>query len=273
MADNRPIGVFDSGVGGLTVVKELRRCLPNENIVYFGDTKRVPYGTKSDDTIKQFAREDEAFLLSQDVKLIVAACGTVSAVASSTGNDLPVEFIGVVVKAAEAAVKATKNNRIGVIGTQASIKSDAHRKEILKLLPNANVYTKACSMFVPMVESGWTSSEDVAVNRIVGEYLAPLKDQAVDTLILGCTHYPLLCDAIRKFMGDDVILINMGEATAQYVAERLAENSLLNTKEENGKCDIFVSDVTQAFCDTASLIFDTKITENDITEVEIEGII
>lgn len=273
MADSRPIGVFDSGVGGLTVVKEIMKCLPNENIVYFGDTKRVPYGTKSDETIKKFACEDEAFLLSRDVKLIVAACGTVSAVASDTGDELPVEFIGVVKNAAKAAVAATKNKKIGVIGTVASIKSDAHKKEILKLMPDALVYTAACTLFVPLVEAGWTSSEDLAVNKIVAEYLTPIKESGVDTLILGCTHYPLLSDAIRKIMGEEVSLINMGEATAQYIAKYLEEESLLSSSCDNGKCDIFVSDVTQAFCETASLIFNTEINENGITEVEIEGII
>lgn len=273
MADNRPIGVFDSGVGGLTVVKEIVKCLPNEDIVYFGDTKRVPYGTKSKQTIRKFAREDEAFLLREDVKLIIAACGTVSAVAFDTGKDLPVEFVGVVSNAAKSAVCSTKNKKIGVLGTSATIKSEAHKKEILKLMPDAKVFTQECTLFVPLVEAGLTSSDDIAVNKIADDYLVPIKESGVDTLILGCTHYPLLMDVIQKKMGSNVTLINMGEATAAYVAESLKRENALNCKTEKGNVKIFVSDITQSFCDTASLILSADINENNINQVEIEGII
>ncbi len=273
LADNRPIGIFDSGVGGLTVVKEIIKCLPNEDIVYFGDTKRVPYGTKSKQTIKKFAREDEAFLLNENVKLIIAACGTVSAVAFDTGENLPVGFVGVVSNAAKAAVCSTKNKKIGVLGTAATIKSEAHKKEILKLMPEAEVFTQKCTLFVPLVEAGLTSSDDVAVSKIADDYLIPIKEKGVDTLILGCTHYPLLKDVIEKKMGKDVTLINMGEATAKYVAESLKEKNALSDNRNKGNVKIFVSDITQSFCDTASLILEKDIKENDITQVEIEGIV
>ena len=273
MADNRPIGVFDSGVGGLTVVKEIIKHLPNEDIVYFGDTKRVPYGTKSNQTIKKFAREDEAFLLKENVKLIIAACGTVSAVAFDTGKDLPVEFVGVVSNAAKAAVEVTKNKRIGVLGTAATIKSEAHKKEILKLINDAQVFTQECTLFVPLVEAGLTSSDDIALNKIADDYLTPMKEAGVDTLILGCTHYPLLKDIIQKKMGKNVTLINMGEATALYVSSVLKNNSALNDSKNKGNVKIFASDITQAFCDPASLILGCNINENDVTEVEIEGIV
>ena len=171
MADNRPIGVFDSGLGGLTVLKELERLLPDENIVYFGDTGRVPYGTKSNETIRGYAIQDEKFLLSKGVKYIVAACGTVSAVAADTAELLPVGFMGVVTGAVIEAVNATKNKKIGVIGTLATINNGAHKRLIEKLMPEAEVVTVGCPLFVPLVEEGWYSAEDPVVLGVCEKYL------------------------------------------------------------------------------------------------------
>ena len=199
MSNNRPIGVFDSGLGGLTVVKELNRLLPDEDIVYFGDTGRVPYGNRSRETIRRYAKEDEAFLLKQDVKVIIAACGTVSSVAADISETLPIPFFEVVSHASKAAVKASKNGKIGVIGTAATIKSGKHREYILKENPNATVVCQSCPLFVPLVEEGWYSAEDGVVIETVRRYLEPMLDAEIDTLILGCTHYPLLTEAISEF--------------------------------------------------------------------------
>lgn len=270
MADNRPIGVFDSGLGGLTVVKEILNVLPNEDIIYFGDTDRVPYGTKSRDTIRRYARQDEAFLLSQNVKLIVAACGTVSSVASDIGEQLPVPYVEVVSHAAKAAVNATKNGKIGVIGTSATIMSGEHKRVIENLLPSAEVYVQSCTLFVPLVESGFTDENDVIVYETVKRYLEPLKKADVDTLILGCTHYPVLSNAIRRYMGENVTLINAGISTAYAVKEILSEKSLLNDSQNPSVQRYFVSDVTPSFKTTAHLLLGAEPTEEQLSQVDIE---
>ena len=272
MADKLAIGVFDSGLGGLTVVKELKRVLPNEDIVYFGDTDRVPYGTKSDETIIKFARQDEAFLLSKDVKLIVAACGTVSSVAKDTAKTLPVPFIEVVSHACESAVRETRNGIIGVIGTSATINSGEHKRQILKLKSDANVICMSCTLFVPLVETGWIDENDTVVYETVKKYLTPLKEAGVDTLILGCTHYPLLDRAIRKFMGDDVVLINSGTSTAYAVKNLLNKNDLLNSSDKNGEISYYVSDITQSFKSIASLLLGDETGSSQVTKVDIEKI-
>ena len=221
MADKRAIGVFDSGLGGLTVVKELVKAMPNEDIVYFGDTGRVPYGTRSRDTIRKYALQDEKFLLGCDVKVIIAACGTVSSVAADTAEQLPVPFFEVVSHASREAVKSTANGKIGVIGTSATVNSGKHKKQILSIMPNAQVTACSCTMFVPLVEEGWYSADDIVVLETVRRYLNPIIEAGCDTLILGCTHYPVLSDAIRKVLGENVTLINAGTATANAVKEYL----------------------------------------------------
>ena len=272
MADNRPIGVFDSGLGGLTVVKEILNVLPNEDIIYFGDTDRVPYGTKSRDTIRRYASQDEAFLLSQNVKLIVAACGTVSSVASDIGEQLPVPYIEVVSHAAKAAVKATKNGKIGVIGTNATISSGEHKRVIKSLLSTAQVYVQSCTLFVPLVESGFIDEEDIIVYETVKRYLSPLKEAGVDTLILGCTHYPVLSNAIKRYMGNDVTLINAGISTAYAVKDVLIEKDLLNNSANTSTQKYFVSDVTPSFKTTAHLLLGKETTEEQLSQVDIEKI-
>lgn len=269
MSDNRAIGVFDSGLGGLTVVKELVKQLPNENIVYFGDTGRVPYGAKSRDTIRKYALEDEKFLLSHNVKLIVAACGTVSSVASDTADVLPVPFVEVVSHSVRAAVKATKNRKIGILGTAATIQSGAHKSRILKLLPDASVFENSAPLFVPLVEEGWFSADDTVVLTTVERYLKPLLDAGVDTLILGCTHYPVLQDAIKKVAGQGVTLINMGKATAEFLKDYLSQNNLLNTDFKNAEIDFFVSDKAESFRKIASTLLGGQIDENKVKQVNI----
>ena len=269
MSDKRPIGVFDSGLGGLTVVKELMRVLPNEKIVYFGDTSRVPYGNKSRNTIRKYAIQDEKFLLSHDVKMIIAACGTVSSVAEDTAELLPVPFVEVVSHAALAAVKASKLKKIGVIGTTATIKSEAHKKIILSACPEATVVVNDCPLFVPLVEEGIVAADDIIALEAAKRYLKPMLDAGVDTLILGCTHYPVLSKVIRKIMGDSVALINMGEATAEYAKEYLAKHGMLS-EECSFENEYFVSDKSDSFSFMARVLLGCE--DISATQVDIDAL-
>lgn len=266
MADNRPIGVFDSGLGGLTVLKELEKTLPNESFVYFGDTGRVPYGSRSNETIISYARQDENFLLSKGVKYIVAACGTVSAVAADTAKELPVPFMGVVENSVKAAVAVTKNNKIGVIGTSATINNGAHKRQILELLPNAQVVTVDCPLFVPLVEEGFLA-DDIVVEEVTRRYLGPMVDAGVDTLILGCTHYPILFGAIKKIMGDNVTLINMGNSTALAVKEELTRLDMLSDSIEEPCKEFYVSDITAGFANVSEILLGGKIENVNLVDI------
>jgi glutamate racemase len=242
----KPIGVFDSGIGGLTVVRALLEQLPNENIVYFGDTARVPYGSKSPQVVREYTVDDTDFLLSKDVKMIVVACNTVSAVALDVVQkraNLPVT--GVIIPGAKAAAEATKNNRIGVIGTHATITSNAYSNELKRIQKSAHVFGKACPLFVPLVEEGWLDSK--ASELIADEYLFPLTIEKIDTLILGCTHYPLLKKTITKAMKNSVTLIDSGEAAAGEVERMLDEHHLCNTNKDHPNVQFFVSDAPEKF--------------------------
>lgn len=269
MSDTRAIGVFDSGLGGLTVVRELRKFLPNEDIIYFGDTGRVPYGTRSRDTIRKYAAEDEAFLLKKDVKLIIAACGTVSSVASDLADTLPVPYFEVVSHAAKEAVAETKNRRIGIIGTNATVKSGKHAEVIKQYMPDAKVVACSGSLLVPLVEEGWFSSEDVVVLETVKRYLMPIIELGADTLILGCTHYPVLSEAIRKVMGEGVKLINAGTATSKAVKEFLIGENMLNLDTSDGCLNFYVSDKADSFRKTASVLLGHEIDEGSVEQVEL----
>ncbi len=269
MADRRPIGVFDSGLGGLTVVKELLKALPHENIIYFGDTGRVPYGTRSCETIKKYAVEDENFLLQKDVKMIIAACGTVSSVASDVAEKLPVPYFEVVSHAAAAAVKATKNGKIGVLGTMATVNSGKHEAFIKELMPSAEVTACGCTMFVPLVEEGWYSPDDVVVIETVKRYLKPIIEAKVDTVILGCTHYPVLSEAIAKILGDGVTLINAGTAVAEATASFLKEKDIFNDSKTLGEYKFYVSDKPSSFLKTASVLLGDAIDEGKVEQVTL----
>ena len=220
--DNRPIGVFDSGLGGLTGVRELRKRLPNENIVYFGDTGRVPYGSRSPETILQYARQDIAFLLSKDVKCIMAACGTVSSIyPAAEAAKLPVPYLGVVDAAAREAAFVTRNRRIGVIGTAATIRSRSLDKQQVTRL-------------------------------VIAQYLAEVREAGVDTLILGCTHYPLIKEMIGWYMGRNVTLVDPAQTAAHHLERTLSEHGLKGNHEK-GEAHFYVSDVPDSFAQTADL--------------------
>lgn len=246
--DNRPIGVFDSGVGGLTAVRQLQALLPGEDIVYFGDTGRVPYGTRSPETILQYAQQDIRFLLSQDVKFLIAACGTISSLLPREISDrLPVPYTGVLDAAVAAAVKATKTGRIGVLGTPATIQSGSYQSRIAALLPDAEVFSKACPLFVPLVENGYVSPDDPVTLAVAEEYLAPLREQGVDTLILGCTHYPLIAGTIDRVMKGTAVLIDPGRETALVAKDQLNSAGLLAELGRRGHSEYYVSDLPDSF--------------------------
>lgn len=271
MPDNRPIGVFDSGLGGLTVVRELIKVMPYEDIVYFGDTGRVPYGTRSRETIYKYTKQDESLLLSHNVKMIIAACGTVSSVASDTGELLPVPFIEVVSHAAKRAVDITKTGRIGVIATPATVKSNSYKKHIQSLMPQAEVFQNDCPLFVPLVEAGWTERDDVVIIETAKRYLQPIKSANVDVLIMGCTHYPVITDVIRDIMGPKVSLVNTGEYTSKAALKCLIDNNMQTSKQIEGTRKYFVSDKTESFSKTASILMGSCFT-GDVTEVDIHSV-
>ncbi len=256
--DNRPIGVFDSGLGGLTAVRELKRVLPGEDIIYFGDTGRVPYGTRSRETIIRYTKDDIEFLLRYDIKLIIAACGTASSVALPVLKDkYDVKIMGVLEGACEEAVRVTKNKRIGVVGTAGTVKSGKYSEIIKSIAPQMLVFSKACPMFVPLVENGYADSE--AARLIATDYLIPLKKENVDTLILGCTHYPLLKNVISGIMGHEVTLISPGELAAKSAKEYLLSEGLLKEKENGGNCEFYVSDSVENFESLGSTFLQSNI--------------
>lgn len=254
--NQRPIGVFDSGLGGLTVVRELQRMLPGENIIYFGDTGRVPYGGRSKDTIVRYARQDVAFLRTFSPKAIIIACGTVSTTALTelqSESDVPVW--GVVGPAVVAAAAATRNQKVGLIGTQATIRSGAYERLLAQDSPGAEVLSLACPLFVPLVENGRFQPGDPVVELVVAEYLAPLREAGVDTLILGCTHYPLLTTVIANYMGPHVQLINVGEQCARMLSMRMGATP----SDQVGHSRYYVSDSVEDFSGLATTFLGREV--------------
>lgn len=267
---DKSIGVFDSGLGGLTAVKELSDILPNEDIIYFGDTGRVPYGSRSRETIVKYALQDVAFLTSLGVKMIIAACGTVSSVAKDIGNSLSIPFVSVVEPTSMVACKATRNGKIGVIGTTATIKSNSYKNEINKINNNLQVFVKDCPLFVPLVEGGFISKDDPILKLTVERYLEDLLVSGVDTLILGCTHYPLIKEAISAYLGSGVSIIDSGKETALFASKVLKRTELTNSKSSDGNISFYVSDNTEGFSKTAQLFLGKNITKN-VKRVYIEN--
>ena len=241
-----PIGVFDSGIGGLTVVRALMERLPFENIIYFGDTARVPYGVKSVDTIRRFACEITDFLLKSGVKILIVACNTMAAVAIDVISELSsVPVLNVIEAGASAAVRATRNKYIGVIGTPATINSNAYARAICELDPAVRIYSQACALFVPLVEEGWL---DHPVTRLTAmEYLKPVTCRAIDTLVLGCTHYPLLKPLLQELVGSEIPLVDSAEAMAEKTARTLAKMDLLNPSRTGPEYHFYVSDLPLRF--------------------------
>ncbi|MEO5579392.1 MAG: glutamate racemase [Gemmatimonadaceae bacterium] len=246
VGNSAPIGVFDSGIGGLTVVRELMRHLPNESIIYFGDTARVPYGPKSPETVRRYSREITTFLERQGVKAVVVACNTATAHALTILRDeydLPI--VGVIGPGSRAAARATRSGHVGVIGTHGTISSRAYERSIAAVAPEATITALACPLFVPLAEEGWLETE--ATSLIAREYLTPMVDAQIDTLVLGCTHYPLLKEAIGAVVGRDVRLIDSAEETAKETVATLAANGLENGESGDATYRFIASDAAEQF--------------------------
>jgi glutamate racemase len=258
MINSRPIGVFDSGIGGLTVVRALTHHLPCENIVYFGDTARLPYGPRSSRVIREYAAQDTEVLLKHNPKMIVVACNTVSAVALDIVRKRgKVPVIGVIIPGAGAAVRASKKKRVGIIGTLGTINSNAYTKAIRQMDPSVQVFGQACPLFAPLVEEGWADHK--ATELIAKEYLFPLTLEKIDTLVLGCTHYPLLQDIINKVLHNTVTLIDPSEATVHAVASLLDEQGLRNTSKVKPNLQFYVSEVPHKFTEVGERVLGQKL--------------
>ncbi|MGH7865712.1 MAG: glutamate racemase [Candidatus Binataceae bacterium] len=245
-APERPIGVFDSGIGGLTVLKALVNALPAEDFIYLGDTARLPYGTKSDEVIIRYSRENTEFLLAKGIKLLVVACNTASAVAlEAIAGDTMVPVVGVIEPGARAAVNASRCGRIGVIGTEATIGSGAYTRAIRRLRRSAEIYARACPLLVPLAEEGWVDN-DVA-ERTVERYLESLKISGIDTLLLGCTHYPLLTVLFHRVLGSGVKIVDSATATASAVRELLGKLRIARRAAHRGNLSFFVTETPDRF--------------------------
>lgn len=269
MAGQLPVGVFDSGVGGLTVAKEIMSQLPGEKILYFGDTARVPYGSKSKETVTEYSRQIIRFLLSKSVKVIVVACNTASALAvDAMRKEFDVPIIDVVRPGAKTAAGVTKNGSIGVIGTEGTIRSGVYSKLIYSINPDLNVYGKACPLFVPLVEEGWIY--DSVTREVARRYLEEFQGKGVDSIVLGCTHYPLLKNLIRdvvgEVLGNEVTLVNPAVETAKTLKQVLAENNMLADGDEVPEHTFYVSDGAEKFRSFANSILPCDVIETkDIT--------
>ena len=267
--DKRPIGVFDSGIGGLTGFSRLRALLPNEDLIYFGDTGRVPYGTRGKDIITKYCRQDAGFLMTFGIKLLFIACNTASYAALDTLTaELPIPVCGVIEDASRAAAKATKNGRIAVLATSATVSGHVYSDCLASFNPALSVFEQACPLFVPAVENGRYSPDDPIVKILTEEYLASVLDFGADTIILGCTHYPLLIPSISA-AAPGVTLINSGAEAAQHIADMLKESGLANSPEHEGKVRYYVSDSAEKFAQSAG-IFLKHEPEGPVEWVDIE---
>jgi glutamate racemase len=263
----RPIGVFDSGVGGLTVAAELRRLLPAENIFYIGDTARVPYGGRSAETVERYSMEIAGLLLAGQAKMIVVACNTASALAVPRLEEtLKVPVVGVIAPGAQAAVAATRSGKVGVIGTRATIYSGAYERAIQALDDRVEVVSEACPMLVPLIEEGWL--DDAVTDQIVRRYLEKITRSGIDTLVLGCTHYPLLKDAIRKFVGDEIQLVDSAQNCAVAVKRLLAKNKLAAPASHLGRLRVALTDKPGQFLRVAEEALGLQVGEVEILAVQ-----
>jgi len=251
------IGIFDSGVGGLTVLQEAMRLLPGESFVYLGDTARVPYGTKSPLTVVRYAEQAARFLVSCQVKLLVVACNTASAVAlPHLAECFQLPVVGVIEPGAQQAVKASRQGRIGVIGTEGTIRSQAYNQAILRQDPKSEVFSAACPLFVPLAEEGWTGHQ--VARLTAAEYLQPLRGDHIDTLVLGCTHYPLLKPLLAELLGPEIALVDSAAATAVAVRDLLVRQQLLSPCRQGG-ASFYVTDVPERFCRVGSAFLGAEL--------------
>lgn len=266
--NTNPVGVFDSGIGGLTVLKEIFNALPHESALYLGDTARVPYGIRSAETVMRYSYENTGFLVSRGIKLLIIACNTASAVSlEKIKESLSIPVIGVIEPGAKAAVRATKNKRVGVIGTEATINSNAYSRSIKAFDPDIEVIGLPCPLFVPLVEEGFTDNE--IATMIANNYLRGLRDKDIDTLVLGCTHYPLLKGVISKVMGRDLALIDSAIETVRELKETLAKTGLENLSLDNITRRFYVTDSPERFIKVGEKFLGQKI--EHIEKINVGG--
>ncbi|NLP17133.1 MAG: glutamate racemase [Clostridiales bacterium] len=270
MINKAPIGVFDSGVGGLTVVKEIMNQIPGETIIYFGDTARLPYGSKSGKTVITYTRQIIRFLMSKGVKAIVIACNTASAFALETvKSEFDIPMIGVVTPGAKVAAKTTRNGRIGVIGTEGTIQSGIYNEYLSRTDSRLEVFGKACPLFVPLVEEGLM--DDPVTLEMARRYISEILEHQIDTLVLGCTHYPLLRKTIRKVVGEDIVLVNPAYETAKSLVEVLTEKGIRNDSTPKLNHKFYVSDGAEKFKRFANTILPCEVMETKDINIEELG--
>ncbi len=261
-----PIGVFDSGIGGLTVAKELIRSLPSENIIYLGDTARVPYGTKSGRTVIIYSHRNTEFLVSKGIKLLVVACNTASSVSiPSLRDEFEIPVIGVIDPGARKAVSVCSTGKIGVIGTPSTISSSAYMKAIHALNSDIEVFAKACPLFVPLADEGWVEGD--LVEQIVEQYLSEIKQSGIDTLVLGCTHYPLLKQTIQKVMGNEITLVDSAEETTSEIKKILTKEELLNNSGSESNREFYLTDVSDTFISVAGRFLGETIDKINMVDI------
>lgn len=264
----KSIGVFDSGIGGLTVVKQIEKVLPCEEVVYLGDTARVPYGIRSEKTILKYSVANTNFLLRQNIKVLVIACNTASAIAAGIlRNKYSIPIVDVIRPGALKAVAVTKTRRIGIIGTEATIKSGAYQNAIIQLLPKAEIFTQACPLFVPLAEEGWCSIDDEVVRMIAQRYLSGIKDAGIDTLVLGCTHYPLLKKVIQLVMGDRVNLVDSALESAHEVKKLLVEENMFRDCSGDAESRFFLTDIPHSFIEHGSVFLGHSLTNVKLVDI------
>jgi glutamate racemase len=265
-----PIGVFDSGIGGLTVVKRLATTLPNESIIYFGDTARVPYGSKSNSTVIEYSIQNTKFLLQKNIKALVVACNTASSIAIPDLKDIfDIPIIGMIEPGSKMALEKSKSNKIGVIGTRATVGNLAYSKEIKKLNSSVEIVERPCPLFVPLAEEGWVKHQ--ATFEIAEEYLKELREIGIDTLVLGCTHYPILSDVIQEVIGMHVSLIDSGVASSEVIKAELEKLDLLSDSKTTGSQEYYVSDIPSKFKEVAELFLGREI--DHVHKVDLEVLI
>ena len=266
----KPIGIFDSGIGGLTVVKRLAATLPNENIIYFGDTARVPYGSKSNATVIDYSIQNTKLLLSKNVKAVIVACNTASSIAiPELKEHFNIPIIGMIEPGAKMALQKTKNKKIGVIGTRATTGNLAYSSELKRIESSIHVIEKPCPLFVPLAEEGWT--EHKATYEIAEEYLKEIREDGIDTLVLGCTHYPILSNVIQEVIGQNVHLIDSGVASAELIKEKLQKLDLLKNSNGIGWQEFYVSDIQVKFKEIAELFLGKEI--DHVHKVDLEELV
>ncbi len=267
---SRPIGVFDSGIGGLTVVSALRALLPNESIFYLGDTARVPYGGKSASTVQRYSLEIASILLEENAKTVVVACNTASAVAlPQLTESVPVQVTGVILPGAQAAVAATRSGHVGVIGTRATINSGAYERALHSLNPEIRVTARACPLLVPLIEEGWL--ERPITDQIILHYVGPLVDEGIDTLVLGCTHYPLLRKAMARLLGDSITLVDSAQNCASAVRELLIREKLCASEASVGRLQVALTDPPDSFLRVAREALQLDVGEVQLREVTAQA--